>query len=50
MSPFSMFALLYMTAYFIEIVDPARQVAQGMPGQIFALASVLVINPSCPLS
>ena len=39
-----MFALLYMTAYFVEIVDPARQVAQGMPGQIFALASVLVIT------
>jgi hypothetical protein len=44
MSPFSMFALLYMTAYFVEIVDPARQVAQGMLGQVFALASVLVIT------
>lgn len=44
MSPFSIFALLYMTAYFVEIVDPDRQVAQGMPGQIFALASVLVIT------
>jgi hypothetical protein len=44
MSPFSMFALLYMTAYFVEIVDPTGQVAQRMPGQIFALASVLVIT------
>jgi hypothetical protein len=44
MSPFSMFALLYMTAYFVEIVDPAGEVAQGMQGQILALASVLVIT------
>jgi hypothetical protein len=44
MSSFSMFALLYMTAYFVEIVDPAGQVAQGMQGQIFALASVLVLT------
>jgi hypothetical protein len=43
MSPFSMFALLYMTAYFVEI-DPAGHEAQGMQGQIFALASVLVIT------
>jgi hypothetical protein len=43
MSPFSMFALLYMTAYFVEIVDPTRQVAQGLPGHLFALGSVLVI-------
>ena len=43
MSPFSMFALLYMSAYFVEIVDPDGQVAQRMPGQLFALASVLVI-------
>lgn len=43
MSPFSMFALLYMTAYFVE-VDPAGHEAQGMQGQIFALASVLVIT------
>ena len=38
-----MFALLYMTAYFVEI-DPAGHEAQGMQGQIFALASVLVIT------
>jgi hypothetical protein len=43
MSPFSMFALLYMTAYLVEIVDPTAQVAQGMQGRIFALASVLAI-------
>jgi hypothetical protein len=43
MSPFSMFALLYMTAYFVEI-DPAGHEAQGMQGQILALASVLVIT------
>jgi hypothetical protein len=43
MSPFSMFALLYMTAYFVEI-DPAGHEAQGVQGQIFALASVLVIT------
>ena len=43
MSPFSMFALLYMTAYFVE-VDPAGHEAQGMQGQIFALASVLAIT------
>src|SRR3712207_6733294 len=42
MSPFSMFALLYMTAYFVE-VDPAGHEAQGMQGQIFALVSVLVV-------
>jgi hypothetical protein len=42
MSPFSMFALLYMTAYFIE-VDPAGHEAQGTLGLIFALVSVLVI-------
>ena len=38
-----MFALLYMTAYFVEI-DPAGHEAQGIQGQIFALASVLVIT------
>jgi hypothetical protein len=43
MSPFSMFALLYMTAYFVEI-DPAGHETQGMQGQVFALASVLVIT------
>jgi hypothetical protein len=43
MSPFFMFALLYMTAYFVE-VDPAGHETQGMQGQIFALASVLVIT------
>lgn len=39
-----MFALLYMTAYFVEIVDPTGQVAQGLQGQIFVLASVLVLG------
>src|SRR5918997_3789390 len=43
MRPFSMFALLYMSAYFVEIVDPAGQVAQSLQGRIVALASVLVI-------
>jgi hypothetical protein len=44
MSPFSMFALLYMTAYFVEVVDPAGQVATGIPGRILALGSVLVLT------
>jgi hypothetical protein len=33
MRPFSMFALLYMSAYFVEIVDPAGQVAQSLQGR-----------------